>query len=176
MRIAWSTRVDAGGKSLSGVGKECPEASEPPVTANRERPVGRQFFPPRSRHSRAPDHLWHRQTLLPRRLAAAAALLIGLLPGLALAGEPACEQPARLEGEFNARTPGVTIEFKRSVQDAAAAAKALASKYSFRITTQFSWGGIYVWSISAETIAALRCEPDIEMIEYNAPSKPAAHK
>lgn len=103
----------------------------------------------------------------------AGAILVAVLSSPRATG---CEQPARLEGEFNPRTPGVTVEFRRDVADPAAAASALAAKYRFRITTQFSWGGIYIWSLDRETIEALRCEPLIEFIEYNAPTGGAAHR
>jgi len=105
-----------------------------------------------------------------RRAATSAAAVLLALLGSATAGSPACDEPARLEGEFNARTPGVSVEFKRSVKDPIAAAAALAAKYHFRITTQYSWGGIFIWSLGPEIIEQLRCEPQVEMVEYNAPS------
>ena len=56
---------------------------------------------------------------LMREFAVAASALGAAVPYPGFASGPACEQPARLEGKFNARTPGVTVEFKRSVPDTA---------------------------------------------------------
>ena len=86
----------------------------------------------------------------------------------AAAGEPNCERPAQLIGQPDSRAPGVFAEFRSDVRVPAAVAAALAKKHGFRISEQYPWGAIYIRDAPAALIDALRCEPEIKSLSYNA--------
>ena len=79
---------------------------------------------------------------------------------------PACPDPARLESHPDVRAPGAFISFKPGVEPKAAAAK-LALKYHFINMIQYSWGAIFNSDLDLELIPLIRCEPDVEYVEFN---------
>jgi hypothetical protein len=80
---------------------------------------------------------------------------------------PACSEPARLEGHFNSKAPGVFIAFKPGAEPVAAAA-GMAQKYHFNIATQYSWGTIFTNNLDLNVIPSVRCERDVDYVEFNA--------
>jgi hypothetical protein len=96
-------------------------------------------------------------------------LLIGA-SGDPLAGEsgtPACSDPARLEGHPDPRAPGVFIAFRRGV-DPLAAAAILAKRHHFKIANAYSWGTIFSSDLEPVLIPQIRCERDVDYVEFNA--------
>jgi hypothetical protein len=80
---------------------------------------------------------------------------------------PACSDPARLEGHLDPKAPGVFIAFKPGVVPVAAAA-AMAQKYHFNIANQYSWGTIFTSNLDLDLIPSVRCERDVDYVEFNA--------
>jgi hypothetical protein len=78
---------------------------------------------------------------------------------------PACASPARLNGKFEG-PPGYFIILKHNAGDATALADALAKKYNFKVTNQYSWG-LFVAQLTARKVAELRCAPQVDTIEFN---------
>jgi hypothetical protein len=80
---------------------------------------------------------------------------------------PACSDPARLEGQLDPQAPGVFIAFKPGVEPFAAA-KRMAQKYHFTTAIQYSWGTIFTRNLDLTLIPSVRCEPDVDYLEFNA--------
>ena len=80
---------------------------------------------------------------------------------------PACSNPAKLEGHRNPKAPGVFIAFKPGVEPIAATAR-MAKKYHFSTASQYSWGTIFTNDLDLNSIPSIRCEPDVEYVEFNA--------
>jgi hypothetical protein len=83
------------------------------------------------------------------------------------AATPACSNPAKLEGHRDAKAPGVFIGFKPGVEAVAAAAR-LVQKYHFNAAKQYSWGAVFTSDLDPNWIPSIRCEPDVEYLEFNA--------
>ncbi len=84
-----------------------------------------------------------------------------------------CAHPAPLYGEFHPTTPGYLVQFRPGT-NAREMARALAAKYGFAL--EFVWEVAilgFAAQLTPETVAALRCEPSILAIEYEAPFFPA---
>ena len=79
---------------------------------------------------------------------------------------PACTNPARLEGHPDPRAPGAFIAFKPGVEPIAAARRVI-QKYHFNTANQYSWGAIFSSDIDLKLIPLIRCEPDVEYLEFN---------
>lgn len=79
---------------------------------------------------------------------------------------PACANPARLEGHRDVRAPGAFISFKPGVEPKAAAAR-MALKYHFSKAIQYSWGAIFSSDLDLKLIPLIRCEPEVEYVEFN---------
>jgi hypothetical protein len=79
---------------------------------------------------------------------------------------PTCSDPARLEGHADVRAPGAFISFKPGVEPRAAAAR-MALKYHFNKAIQYSWGAIFSSDLELKLIPLIRCEPDVEYLEFN---------
>jgi len=79
---------------------------------------------------------------------------------------PACSNPARLEGHTNNEAPGVFIAFKPGVEPIAAAAM-MSEKYHFDTAIQYSWGVVFTSNLELNLIPSIRCEPDVEYLEFN---------
>jgi hypothetical protein len=96
-------------------------------------------------------------------------LPLGAFPGgcAVEAATPACSNPARLEGHRDPRAPGVFIAFKSGVDPIAAAAR-MVRKYHFNTATQYSWGSVFSSDLDPKFIPSIRCEPDVEYLEFNA--------
>jgi hypothetical protein len=100
-------------------------------------------------------------------------LTIALLSTPAYSDDPAtvvppCAKPARLGGKFDG-APGYFVGFKSTTIDRRAAAAALAKKYDFQYDRYISMDNfIFIRAISPATIAQLRCEADVEYVEFNA--------
>ncbi len=85
----------------------------------------------------------------------------------AAAVAPPCALPARLEGVFDG-APGYFVGFKKTTADPRALAAALAKKYGFEYHGYVSWtDSTFVYTLSPVTLAKLRCEPDIEYVEFD---------
>jgi hypothetical protein len=80
---------------------------------------------------------------------------------------PACSNPAKLEGHQDLKAPGIFIAFKTGVEPIAAAAR-MAKKYHFNTAIQYSWGTIFTRNLDLKLIESIRCEPDVEYLEFNA--------
>jgi hypothetical protein len=80
---------------------------------------------------------------------------------------PACSNPARLEGHRDLKAPGVFIALKPGVEPIAAAA-GMAQKYHFNTANQYSWGAVFTTDLDLNLIPSIRCEPDVEYLEFNA--------
>lgn len=82
---------------------------------------------------------------------------------------PACGQPARLEGHFNAWRHYL-VSLKASTADLRGVADALSKKYGFR----WEWGppGVVrvITLLTPDEIAQLRCEPDVGGVAYEQPA------
>jgi hypothetical protein len=80
---------------------------------------------------------------------------------------PACSNPARLEGLRNPQAPGVFIAFKPGVEPIAAARR-MIQKYHFNNASQYSWGTVFTRDLDLKWIPSIRCEPDVDYVEFNA--------
>lgn len=80
---------------------------------------------------------------------------------------PACSDPARLSLAVNP-APGYTVLLEDGT-NVPARVEVLEAQYGFEAESVFSViPGFSVRSLSAETIAALRCESDVRVVEQNA--------
>jgi len=81
---------------------------------------------------------------------------------------PACAHPARLEGHFDG-SPSIMVKLKSSTRDAQAVGMALSKKYGFKIVWWFRavFKGFIAPYLAPGEIAELRCEPDVELVEYD---------
>jgi hypothetical protein len=79
---------------------------------------------------------------------------------------PTCSDPARLEGHADVRAPGVFIAFKPGVEPVAAARR-MIQKYHFNAASQYSWGTVFTSDLDLKWIPSIRCEPDVEYLEFN---------
>ena len=97
------------------------------------------------------------------------ALVMGALSGGCAieAATPACSNPARLEGHGDLKAPGVFIAFKPGVEPIAAARR-MIQKYHFNTASQYSWGSVFTTDLDLKLIPSIRCEPDVEYLEFNA--------
>lgn len=90
-----------------------------------------------------------------------------------LAGEPPdvaapCAAPAKLDGPWDERGSGYFIGIKAASNYRLAAAN-LASKFHLAVQHYYlASHAILVADLPAATVAALRCEPDVDYISYNA--------
>ena len=98
-------------------------------------------------------------------LAAGLAGVVASPVGLAA---PSCTQPAPLYHVAETQPPGVIVKFRRGVTDPVVAAAALARKLNFRVTRQWAYGGFFVANVTPNLIDALRCEPQVESVTYDA--------
>lgn len=82
--------------------------------------------------------------------------------------EPACEDPAPLEGEHDPAAPGYIVQFHDGV-DAHATAAELAEKYGFTVDTVYDAAllGFFTPDATPEMVAGLRCEESVELVEHN---------
>jgi hypothetical protein len=78
---------------------------------------------------------------------------------------PPCRNPARLI-KHDESAPGYFVGFGGGTTDIPTRSAALAKKYHFDYQ-QYTWG-LFIASISQDTIAKLRCVPEVEFIESNA--------
>jgi hypothetical protein len=83
------------------------------------------------------------------------------------AATPACSNPAKLEGHRDPRAPGVFIAFKPGVEPIAAARR-MIQKYHFNTASQYSWGTVFTSDLDLKLIPSVRCEPDVDYVEFNA--------
>jgi hypothetical protein len=83
------------------------------------------------------------------------------------AATPACSNPARLEGHRDPRAPGLFIAFKPGVEPTAAARR-MIQKYHFNTASQYSWGSVFTSDLDLKWIPSIRCEPDVDYVEFNA--------
>jgi hypothetical protein len=80
---------------------------------------------------------------------------------------PACSNPARLEGHRDPRAPGFFIAFKPGAEPISAASR-MVQKYHFNTASQYSWGTIFTSNLNLNLIPLIRCEPDVDYVEFNA--------
>jgi hypothetical protein len=82
---------------------------------------------------------------------------------------PACAHPARLEGHFDWAAPRIVFVLKPSTKDLGAVGTALSKKYGFKIVWWFTavFKGFMTPYLAPSEIAELRCEADVELIEYD---------
>ena len=87
--------------------------------------------------------------------------------------EPACDDPAPLEGSYDPDAPGYIVVFEPSVAaaDARATAEALAAEYGFTVDRVYESAlvGFFTPDATPEMVAGLRCEPQVRRVEHNAP-------
>jgi hypothetical protein len=81
--------------------------------------------------------------------------------------EPACTDPAPLVGEYDPRAPGYLVMFHSGI-DAAAETERLAIKYGFEPRYVFPVTSGFSADLDSATLAALRCEPTVSYVAYNA--------
>jgi hypothetical protein len=73
--------------------------------------------------------------------------------------EPACTDPAPLVGEYDPRAPGYLVMFHSG---------RLAIKYGFEPRYVFPVTSGFSADLDSATLAALRCEPTVSYVAYNA--------
>jgi hypothetical protein len=81
---------------------------------------------------------------------------------------PLCTAPAKLEGHFDARAPGLVIEL-RPTAEAASVASDLAIRYGFPLRPLYSGDSLIVTtgSMTPQTVAALRCDPAVKTVGHD---------
>jgi hypothetical protein len=77
-----------------------------------------------------------------------------------------CEQPAAIEGHLDPAAPGVIV-IVRAKADLGALVARLASTYNIDVSVLQTLHGFTVHTVTDDTVAHLRCEPDIESVAYN---------
>lgn len=83
--------------------------------------------------------------------------------------KPACKQPAPLQGQFNPKAPRYIVSYKVNVQDPAKETEALVNKHHFLVERDLpSVKLFFVKELTPQQLAALRCEPSIAYIEFDA--------
>jgi len=82
--------------------------------------------------------------------------------------EPACPNPAPLEGAYDPRAPGYLVIFHDGV-DAQATADELAAQYGFTVERVWTAAllGFSTPDATPEAVAGLRCEPTVKLVEHN---------
>lgn len=82
--------------------------------------------------------------------------------------EPACEDPAPLEGEHDPDAPGYIVQLHDGV-DAHATADELAAKYGFTVDAVYDAAllGFFTPDATPEMVAGLRCEEPVKLVEHN---------
>jgi hypothetical protein len=80
---------------------------------------------------------------------------------------PPCENPSPLNGKPNPLREGYIVTFTRGV-NAVLESERLSTKYQLTPTTVFLFGsGGFAATITAQKVAALRCEPTVASIEHD---------
>ncbi|MCU0870637.1 MAG: protease inhibitor I9 family protein [Burkholderiales bacterium] len=80
---------------------------------------------------------------------------------------PACASPAPLLGQPHPRAPSVIVIFRAGVAPLSETAR-LAAKYGFTPThTYVSALSGFAAQVTSETLARLRCESSVELIEHD---------
>jgi len=80
---------------------------------------------------------------------------------------PACKNPAPLQGQWNPDAAGYFAIFKDGV-DGPKTTDLLMKKHGFTVEGDLSLTGMFfVKALTPKQIAALRCEPQIRLIEHN---------
>jgi hypothetical protein len=90
---------------------------------------------------------------------------------------PACAYPAPLHDGARTSPQGFTVKLKASVTDPKAAVSALEGRHGFKITEHWWYGtysAFFVFDVPAQLIDALRCEPEVESVRYDALARPTA--
>jgi len=77
-----------------------------------------------------------------------------------------CPAPAKLEGHFDSRARGIFVGFRSEV-DSVGASLNLSKKYGFTVATRYRWGAILSYDLDLDKISAIRCEADVEYVEFN---------
>jgi len=84
---------------------------------------------------------------------------------------PVCAQPAPLNDGSRTSPQGFVVTIKASVKDPSALVSALEGRHHFK-ATHYGWYGKYasffVFDVPPQLIDALRCEPDVESVTYEA--------
>jgi hypothetical protein len=79
--------------------------------------------------------------------------------------EPQCEQPVPLTGSWNPAAPGYSVTLR---EDAAhRRVSALEKAYSLRPYYWYGTTQVYFAKVDGQTLARMRCEPEVESIEYD---------
>lgn len=88
-------------------------------------------------------------------------------PGRPAEPAPSCSNPAPLEGDYHPEVPGYIILFRDGVK-AQDVAPSLARKYGFTASHIYeTLPGFASLDMTAETVAQIRCEPTVVLVEYN---------
>lgn len=80
--------------------------------------------------------------------------------------EPACAEPAPLEGTYDPRAPGYIVSFEQGT-DARATADRLAERYGFEVQRVFQSLPGFSAELTPETVAQIRCEPVVVLVEHD---------
>ena len=79
---------------------------------------------------------------------------------------PACADPAPLLGSFDPRTPGYIVVLVDGT-NFEASVTALAARHGFRVERVYATIHGFFAHLEPETVAALRCEPQVSYLEHD---------
>jgi hypothetical protein len=83
--------------------------------------------------------------------------------------KPNCKFPAPLEGSYQPTAPGYIVQLRGDTNSVVLGARTLAKMYGFKLHSVFeSTGAFYTSSISQSALAKLRCESQVQLVEYNS--------
>jgi hypothetical protein len=85
-----------------------------------------------------------------------------------LSSAPQCASPAPLYDGTRTSPPGIMVRLRSDVADPEAAISILAKKDGFTIAYRFPPRGYFVEAVTQRIIDALRCEPEVESVMFDA--------
>lgn len=96
-------------------------------------------------------------------------LALGSAASPCFSQEQGCRHPAVVLGHFDARAPNCVVLVRKG-KNQTAVAQRLAKKYQFNPYVLKLVHGFIVNNASVDLVARLRCEQDVESIEYDQPT------
>jgi len=96
-----------------------------------------------------------------------AGLALSLAAGAVLAEGAVCEHPAKVENRYNPAAPRCYV-IVSAAKDVKAVAARVQQKYHLQPALMSLSHGFVLSGVTEDLVAQLRCEPDVEVVGYDA--------